>query len=94
MDRFGDEHSAPGPQHPVAFAQGCGLPIDRKSDGLLAKYFAHIIEATGAPWTVEQLTQETYDRHREGWYPDLLRPVPPGHTALDSAKDGWRQDAT
>lgn len=43
------------------------LPIDRKPEGLLAKYYERIVEATGAPWPVEQLTRETYDRHKNGW---------------------------
>ena len=46
------------------------LPIDRKRQGLLATYYERIVEATGAPWPVEQLTRETCDRHKDGWYPD------------------------
>ena len=46
------------------------LPIDRKRGGLLAKYCERIVEATGAPWSVEQLIRETYDRHKDGGYPD------------------------
>ena len=46
------------------------LPIDRKRGGLLATYCERIVEATGAPWSVEQLIRETYDRHKDGGYPD------------------------
>lgn len=46
------------------------LPIDRKPEGVLATYYERIVEATGAPWHVEQLTRETYDRHKDGWYPE------------------------
>ena len=46
------------------------LPIDREPDGLLATYHMRIVEATGAPWSVEQLTRETYERHKDGWYTD------------------------
>ena len=46
-----------------------GLPIDQEPEGLLATYHKHIIEATGAPWSVEQLTRDTYDRHKDGGYP-------------------------
>ena len=47
-----------------------GLPIGREREGLLAVYFERIVEATGAPWTVEQLTRETYDTHKSGRHPD------------------------
>lgn len=43
-----------------------GLPIDQKREGLLATYYERTVEATGAPWPVEQLTHETYDRHKGG----------------------------
>jgi len=46
------------------------LPIDRKREGLLATYYERVVEATGAPWPVEQLTRETYDRHKDGGYLD------------------------
>jgi len=46
------------------------LPIDRKPGGLLARYYERIVEATGAPWPVEQLARETYDRHTDGWCGD------------------------
>jgi len=49
-----------------------GLPIDREREGLLAKYFECIVEATGAPWPVEQLTRETYDTHKSGLHPDAM----------------------
>ncbi len=51
------------------------LPIDRKSEGLLATYYERIVEVTGAPWPIEQLTRETCDRHRDGWYPDPAWPM-------------------
>lgn len=46
------------------------LPIDQKRDGLLASYYERIVEATGAPWPVEQLTRDTYNMHKDRWYPD------------------------
>jgi hypothetical protein len=46
------------------------LPIDRKPGGLLSRYYERIVEATGAPWPVEQLARETYDRHVDGWCGD------------------------
>ena len=46
------------------------LPIDLKRGGLLATYYERIVEATGVPWSVEQLIRETYDRHKDGGYPD------------------------
>jgi hypothetical protein len=52
-----------------------GLPIDRKRDGLLAMYYERIVEATGAPWPIEQLTSETYDKHKGGAYPDPAQPM-------------------
>lgn len=52
-----------------------GLPIDQKRDGLLAEYYKRIVEATGAPWPVEQLTRETYERHNDGWYSDPTQPM-------------------
>ena len=51
------------------------LPIDRNRDGLLATYYKHIVEATGAPWPVEQLMRETCDRHEDGWYSDPTQPM-------------------
>ena len=47
-----------------------GLPIDRRPEGLLATYYRHIVDVTDAPWPVQQLTHETYDMHKDGWYPD------------------------
>lgn len=46
------------------------LPIDRKPEGLLATYYERVVEATGAPWPIEQLTGETFDRHKDGWCGD------------------------
>jgi hypothetical protein len=51
------------------------LPIDSSTEGLLANYYRRIVEATGAPWSVGQLTRETVDRHKVGWYPDPVLPV-------------------
>ena len=47
-----------------------GLPIDRERGGLLAMCFERIVEATDAPWSVEQLARETYNMHKSNWYPD------------------------
>ena len=46
------------------------LPIDQRPEGLLSRYYGRVLEATGAPWPVEQLTRETLDRHRDGWFRD------------------------
>ncbi len=48
------------------------LPIERKPEGLLAAYYEHVVEATGAPWPVEQLVRETYDTHKDGWHRDTI----------------------
>lgn len=51
------------------------LPIERKPEGLLTIYYERMVEATGAPWPIDQLTLETCDKHKAGWYPDPTLPM-------------------